>query len=367
MEQKLGCLVLENGMVFHGTRIGSLKNVVAEIVFATGMNGYLETLTDPSYFGQAVVQTFPLIGNYGVIPQDFESRKPFLSAYIMADCCDKPSNFRNQGELEAYLTENDIPALCGADTRTLTRVLRENGTMNGMICDTPEQADMELIRSYRVQEAVRNTTCDSPYTLGSPDAKRHVVLMDFGAKENIARCLVNRDCRVTVVPAYTTAEQISAMQPDGIMLSNGAGNPQENVEIIQELKKITALKIPMMAICLGHQLMALANNISTSKLKFGHRGANQPVLNLETNRMAVSTQNHGYQVLYDPQDAHCREVADLLFININDQTCEGLRYKHFPALSVQFHPEACAGPQDTEYLFDEFIEMMGGSSNAAES
>lgn len=358
MEQKSGCLVLENGAVFHGMRVGAQSNVICEIVFATGMNGYLETLTDPSYYGQGVVQTFPLIGNYGVIPQDFESRKPFLSAYLMSDCCDAPSNFRCGGRLSDWLAEQQIPALTGVDTRTLTRILRDHGTMNGMLCDTPEQANLDAIRAYRVTDAVRNTTCERAYTLGEPDTKYHVALLDLGAKTNIARSLVHRNCRVTVLPAYTSAEDIAALKPDGIMLSNGAGDPADNPQIIAEIKKLTASGIPIMAICLGHQLLALANGIPTAKLKFGHRGANQPALNLLTNRMAVTTQNHGYQVQYDTNDVHCRETADLLYVNLNDNTCEGLRYKHFPAMSVQFHPEACAGPQDTAFLFDEFVQMM---------
>lgn len=358
MDRSKGCLVLENGMVFHGTRFGSPENVTAEIVFATGMNGYLETLTDPSYFGQAVVQTFPLIGNYGVIPADFESRRPFLSAYIASEICDAPSNFRCRGTLTDWLAEQQIPVLTGVDTRTLTRILRDHGTMNGMICNVPEEADFVKIRAYRVTDAVKNTTCETDYTLGSENAEHRVALLDFGAKANIARELVKRGCRVTVLPAYTKCEDIAALRPDGIMLSNGAGDPADNPEIIAELQRIMKLNIPIMAICLGHQLLALANGIPTAKLKFGHRGANQPVLNLQTKQMAVTTQNHGYQVQYNPKEAACRDTADLLYVNINDNTCEGLRYKKIPALSVQFHPEACAGPQDTAFIFDEFVQMM---------
>ncbi|MBR6107490.1 MAG: carbamoyl phosphate synthase small subunit [Oscillospiraceae bacterium] len=357
MEQKPGCLVLENGMVFHGMRLGSQKNVIAEIVFTTGMNGYLETLTDPSYYGQAVVQSFPLIGNYGVIPEDFEARKPYLSAYIASEICDAPSNFRSRGKLSDWLAEQNIPALTGVDTRTLIRILRDRGTMNGMICDSPKDAEIEKIHAYRVTNAVRSTTCTQAYTLGEENAKHHIALLDFGAKANIARELVKRDCRVTVLPAYTKCDEIAALNPDGIMLSNGAGDPADNTEIITELKKTAALKIPIMAICLGHQLLALANGIPTAKLKFGHRGANQPVLNLMTKQMAVTTQNHGYQVQYDTKNQHCIETADLLYVNINDNTCEGLRYINIPAISVQFHPEACAGPHDTSYIFDEFLQM----------
>ena len=328
MDANEGCLVLENGMVFRGKRLGAGRNVTAEIVFATGMNGYLETLTDPSYYGQAVVQTFPLIGNYGVIPEDFESGRAYLSAYIASEICTDPSNFRSRGQLADWLTEQDIPVLTGVDTRMLTRVLRDHGTMK------------------------------RAYSLGDANAEYHVVLLDLGAKANIARSLAARGCRVTVVPAYTKCEDIANLHPDGIMLSNGAGDPADNPEIIAELKKIITLGIPVMAICLGHQLLALANGIPTAKLKFGHRGANQPVLNPETKHMAVTTQNHGYQVQYNTNAPHCRETADLLYINLNDNTCEGLRYRNFPAISVQFHPEACAGPQDTAFIFDEFVQMM---------
>ncbi|MCQ2407143.1 MAG: carbamoyl phosphate synthase small subunit [Oscillospiraceae bacterium] len=358
MDATEGCLVLENGMIFRGKRLGARNNVTAEIVFATGMNGYLETLTDPSYYGQAVVQTFPLIGNYGVIPEDFESVKPHLSAYIASEICMNPSNFRSEGRLADWLTAQNIPILTSVDTRTLTRVLRDHGTMNGMICDSPEQADMSKIRAYRVTDAVKHTTCENAYTIGDVNAPYHVVLLDIGAKANIARSLSERGCRVTVVPAYTKCEDIANLHPDGIMLSNGAGDPADNPEIIAELQKIITLGIPIMAICLGHQLLALANGITTAKMKFGHRGANQPVLNLETKRMAITTQNHGYQVQYNTDDPHCSKKADLLYVNLNDNTCEGLRYRNFPAISVQFHPEACAGPQDTAFIFDEFVQMM---------
>lgn len=358
MDTQAGCLVLENGAVFQGARIGARKNIIAEAVFATGMNGYLETLTDPSYFGQAVVQTFPLIGNYGVIEADFESRRPFLSAYLVSELCEAPSNFRCGGTLGNWLAENGIPGLCGIDTRRLTRMLRENGTMNAMLCDTPEQADPEAIKAYRVTDAVRHTTCDAAYSLGDAQAKYHIVLLDLGAKANIARCLVNRGCRVTVVPAFTPAAEIVALAPDGIMLSNGPGDPAVNTAVIAEIRRLTQSGKPIMAICLGHQLLALANGIQTAKLKFGHRGVNQPVRDRKTGRLAMTAQNHGYQVLYDEANAACRAAADLRFVNVNDGSCEGLMYREFPGLSVQFHPEACAGPQDTQGLFDEFMQML---------
>ncbi len=353
MDARAGCLVLENGAVFQGMRIGAQKNIIAEAVFTTGMNGYLETLTDPSYFGQAVVQTFPLIGNYGVIQADFEAKQPFLSAYLVSELCGEPSNFRCGGRLGDWLAANGIPGLCGIDTRRLTRILRENGTMNAMLCDSPEQADPDALSAYRVADAVAHTTCQSAYTLGDADAEYHVALLDLGAKANIARSLVKRGCRVTVLPAFTPAAEIAALHPDGIMLSNGPGDPAENTAIIAELKALTAYNIPIMAICLGHQLLALANGMQTAKLKFGHRGVNQPVRDLTTGHLAMTSQNHGYQVLYTETDAVLQR-----FVNVNDGTCEGLQYRDFPGLSVQFHPEACAGPQDTEWLFDEFLQMM---------
>lgn len=358
MERRDGCLVLENGMVFPGTRFGARKDVTAEVVFATGMNGYLETLTDKSYYGQAVTQTFPLIGNYGVIPDDFEAEHPALFGYIVSECCEEPSNFRSEGRLSDWLEKEGIPGLRGVDTRTLTRVLRENGTMNGMICSAPEQADLEALKHYRVRGAVAATTVRKPITLGEGNTRARVALLDYGMKSNIARCLVKRGCAVTVLPAQTKADEIKNLAPDGIMLSNGAGDPADNTDLIANLKDIARLGIPIMAICMGHQLLALAHGIPTRKLKFGHRGANQPVLRLSDSHLAITTQNHGYQVAFDPDDSLCAKTAVLTYQNLNDGTCEGLRYLDTPAVSVQFHPEACAGPKDTDYIFDEFMSMM---------
>ncbi len=349
-------LILENGKVFEGKSFGAKKETTGELVFTTAMTGYLETLTDPSYYGQVVIQTFPLIGNYGVIPSDFESKKPALRAYIVRNRCQEPSNFRCEGVLDTFLKDNDIPGLYDIDTRSLTRIVREYGVMNCKLTYSLEnlERDLQEIKSYRVKEAVASTTLDKAEFFESESHKKKVVLMDFGAKANIRRELVKRGCDVTVVPSFTTAEEIKAMNADGVMLSNGPGDPTENVEVIEELKKLAQMKIPTFGICLGHQLLALSQGAKTEKLHYGHRGANQPAKDLETGRIYITSQNHGYAVVNDslPQN------AKVSFINGNDGTCEGVTYLDMPAFSVQFHPEACGGPQDTAFLFDRFIEMM---------
>ena len=317
-------LILEDGTVFTGTSIGSTKDMISEIVFNTSMTGYLEVLTDPSYAGQAVVMTYPLIGNYGITP-DMESRKAWPDGYIVRELSRMPSNFRCEGTLQDFLKEQDIPGIAGIDTRALTKILREKGTMNGMI-----------------------TTNNGP----------KVALMDFGAKKNIAKSLNERGCEVTVYPAGTKAEEIIAANPDGIMLSNGPGDPETCVSIIEEIKKLYNTDIPIFAICLGHQLMALANGAKTYKLKYGHRGGNHPVKDLTNNRVYISSQNHGYAVdgtTIDPA------IAKEAFINVNDGTNEGLAYEGKNIFTVQFHPEACPGPQDSGYLFDRFMDMMKGA------
>lgn len=346
-------LILENGTVFEGKSFGADKEVVGEVVFTTAMTGYIETLTDPSYFGQIVVQTFPLIGNYGIISADFESKKPCLKAYIVREWCREPSNFRCEGNLGIFLKENGIPGICGIDTRRLTKIVREAGVMNGMIAKKiPE--DFEVIKKYSVTDAVKSVTADKTEVLEGNG--KNVVLMDFGAKKNIARSLNKRGCNVITVPSYTTADEIMKFNPDGVMLSNGPGDPKENTEIIEEIKKLCAKKIPLFGICLGHQLLALSQGADTAKLKYGHRGANQPVV-YRDGRVFISSQNHGYAV--------CSETlpdgAEESFKNANDGTNEGIEYSYMPAFSVQFHPEAAAGPLDTSFLFDKFIQMMGGN------
>ena len=349
-------LILEDGTVFTGVSIGSAREVISEIVFNTSMTGYLEVLTDPSYAGQAVVMTYPLIGNYGICREDMESVKPWPDGYIVRELSRMPSNFRSEDTIQHFLEENDIPGICGIDTRALTKILREKGTMNGMIT-TKEYQDLSepiaRMKEYRVTGVVKATTTKETYVL--PGEGKKVALLDLGAKRNIARSLNERGCQVTVYPADTPAEEILASNPDGIMLSNGPGDPAENVDIIREIRKLYESNVPIFAICLGHQLMALATGASTYKLKYGHRGGNHPVKDLETGRVYISSQNHGYAVDAESLDPN---VAKPAFVNVNDGTNEGLKYVGKNIFTVQYHPEACPGPQDSSYLFDRFLKMM---------
>ena len=349
-------LILEDGTVFAGTSIGSTREVISEIVFNTSMTGYLEVLTDPSYAGQAVVMTYPLIGNYGICHADMESGQPWPDGYIVRELSRIPSNFRSEDTIQNFLKIHDIPGISGIDTRALTKILREKGTMNGMITTT-EYADLSepirRMKEYQVTGVVLRTTTKEKYVLEGPG--KRVALMDYGAKRNIARSLHERGCQVTVYPADTSAETVLADHPDGIMLSNGPGDPQENVQIIEEVKKLYQSDVPIFAICLGHQLMALANGMRTYKLKYGHRGGNHPVKDLETGRVYISSQNHGYVVDTSNLDP---SVAVPAFVNVNDGTNEGLKYTGKNIFTVQYHPEACPGPQDSGYLFDRFMKMM---------
>ena len=348
-------LILENGTIFEGKSFGAQGEAVGEIVFTTAMTGYLETLTDPSYYGQIVVQTFPLIGNYGVIPADLESERPHVKAYIVRQWCQDPSNFRCEGDLDTFLKSNGIVGLYGIDTRALTRIVRESGVMNGKIVQEGSGFSFADLKSYSVTDAVKNTTCGE-ITVVKPEgkAKRRIALYDFGAKRNICRELVKRGCEVTILPAATPAEEVRKLSPDGIMLSNGPGDPAENVDIIEEIAKLCKLKIPTFGICLGHQLLALSQGARTEKLKYGHRGANQPCTDTESGRVYITSQNHGYAVRSSTLPEGARES----FINANDGTCEGVTYDYMPAFSVQFHPEACGGPLDTGFLFDRFMELV---------
>jgi carbamoyl-phosphate synthase small subunit len=395
-------LILEDGTVFEGTHIGADKEIISEIVFNTSMAGYLEVLTDPSYAGQAVCMTYPLIGNYGICRDDCESLRPWPDGFIVRELSRIPSNFRNDLSIQQYLEENGVPGIAGIDTRALTKILREKGTMNGMIT-TDENYDFEAIlprlKAYTTGKVVEKVTCKEKYVIApttelsqngalSGSAKfdkeayekgvremrptlvkelngagLKVALYDFGAKANIARSLAERGCEVTVYPALTPAEEIIASAPDGIMLSNGPGDPKECVSIIEEIKKLYATDIPIFAICLGHQLMALANGADTHKMKYGHRGGNHPVKDLETGRVYISSQNHGYVVDTDRLDP---KVAVPAFVNVNDGTNEGLSYTGKKIFTVQYHPEACPGPQDSRYLFDRFIQLMQSSKNAAD-
>ena len=320
------------------------------------MTGYLEVLTDPSYAGQAVVMTYPLIGNYGICREDMESRQAWPDGYIVRELSRIPSNFRSGDTIEHFLKEQDIPGISGIDTRALTKILREKGTMNGMITTNGEydlEEVKERIRQYTVKGVVLKTSVKKPYVL--PGNGKKVALLDCGAKDNIARNLNQRGCEVTVYPADTPAEEILKTNPDGIMLSNGPGDPAENVGIIEEVRKLYESSVPIFAICLGHQLMALATGAKTYKLKYGHRGGNHPVKDLETGRVYITSQNHGYAVDEESLDP---SVAVPAFVNVNDKTNEGLKYVGKNIFTVQYHPEACPGPLDSGYLFDRFMRMM---------
>ena len=387
-------LILEDGTVFEGTHIGADKEVISEIVFNTSMAGYLEVLTDPSYAGQAVCMTYPLIGNYGICKDDMESRKPWPDGFIVRELSRNYSNFRADISIQQFLEENGVPGIAGIDTRALTKILREKGTMNGMITTNENYNFDEILprlKAYTTGKVVEKVTCDHVYEVKgsqsltengaiSGSAKfdaaafaqgvrekkpslvkelngkgKKVALLDLGTKANIAYSLKSRGCDVTVYPAQTKAEEIIAAAPDGIMLSNGPGDPKECTEIIAEIRKLYDTDIPIFAICLGHQLMALATGADTYKMKYGHRGGNHPVKDLATGRVYISSQNHGYVVDMDKLDP---KVATPAFINVNDGTNEGLNYTGKKIFTVQFHPEACCGPQDSGYLFDIFIDMM---------
>lgn len=400
-------LILEDGTVFTGTSFGAAKEVISEIVFNTSMAGYPEVLTDPSYAGQAVCMTYPLIGNYGVCLEDMESVRPWPDALIVRETCHVPSNFRSDESLDAFMKKYDIPGIAGIDTRALTKLLREIGTMNGMIT-TDEHYDLQIIlpqlKKYTCGKVVEKVTCKEKYTVpGAKDLSENgpisghaffdsneyekyqdgdksckekrpslvrslngqglkIGLLDVGLKENIVRSLSMRGCDVTVYPAWTPAAEILADQPDGIMISNGPGDPKECTSIIAEVRKLYESNVPIFAICLGHQLMALATGSDTFKLKYGHRGGNHPVKDLTTGRVYISSQNHGYAV---DESSVNPAIAEPLFVNVNDGTNEGLVYKGKNIFTVQFHPEACPGPQDSGFLFDRFIENIKEGRNTA--
>ena len=350
---KKGYLILQDGQVFEGVRFGAETDTVGELVFTTGMCGYVETLTDPSYAGQIVMQTYPLIGNYGIIREDFEGAC-CVKGYVVREYCDTPSNFRTDCDLDTYLKEQGVPGLCGVDTRELTRIIREHGVMNAAICDEIP-ADLTPIKTYAITGVVEAVSCKEPDRYQAEGEERfRVSLLDYGAKRNIVRELQKRGCTVTVLPASTSAEDILAADPDGVMLSNGPGDPAENVYQIEQIRKLLG-KVPMFGICLGHQLTALAAGGSTYKLKYGHRGVNQPVRDVEGVRTYITSQNHGYAV-----DGDTVKLGKVRFVNANDGTCEGIDYPELKAFTVQFHPEACTGPKDTSFLFDRFVELMKG-------
>lgn len=394
-------LILEDGTVFEGKHIGADREIISEIVFNTSMAGYLEVLTDPSYAGQAVCMTYPLIGNYGIARDDMESLRPWADGFIVRELSRIPSNFRCDVTIQQFLEENQVPGIAGIDTRALTKLLREKGTMNGMITTNAGISVPEILprlKEYRTGKVVERVTCREKYVVKAAEALEEngplsgaarfdreayakgvreprpalvkelngrglkVALLDFGAKDNIARSLAERGCQVTVYPALTPGEEIIGSGPDGIMLSNGPGDPKECKSIINETRKLYDTDIPIFAICLGHQLMALATGADTYKMKYGHRGGNHPVKDLETGRIYISSQNHGYVVDTERLDPG---IAVPAFVNVNDGTNEGLVYTGKNIFTVQYHPESCPGPQDSRYLFDRFINLMHVSKGLA--
>ncbi|MCX4302717.1 MAG: carbamoyl phosphate synthase small subunit [Clostridia bacterium] len=351
-----GYLVLENGQIFEGEKIGSDKDTACEVVFNTGMAGYIETFTDPSYAGQGIVMTYPLIGNYGIIKQDSESSRIWAKAVIVHKLAEHESNFRTEGTLESFLIENDIPGLKNVNTRKLTKILRDSGTMKGYITtDITHLSKIHgEIEKYKISDVVEEVTCKEVEKYNE-NAEKQVALLDYGYKKNILKSLLKRNVGVTIYPATTTAEEILKSNPDGIMLSNGPGDPEDCTFQIENVKKLYDSDIPIFGICLGHQLMGLATGAKTAKLKYGHRGPNHPVKDLETRRVYITSQNHGYYILETSIDP---EIAEVSHVNLNDRTVEGLKYKNKNIFTVQFHPEACPGPEDTGYLFDKFVEMI---------
>lgn len=343
-------LILENGCVFEGDAFGYLQETVGEVVFNTGMTGYQEVLTDPSYYGQIVTMTYPLIGNYGLNLEDAESGSPKVKGFIVREACRYPNNFRCEMSLEDYLINNKIMALEKVDTRALTKILRDNGTMKGIITleELSEAYIKETLQEFSNKDAVSCVTTESSYTI--PGKGPHVAAVDFGIKSNILRSFQRRGCKITVFPANASCEEILKVNPDLVFLSNGPGDPEDLTDIIENVKGLIGKK-PIVGICLGHQLLALALGGKTSKLKFGHRGCNHPVKDLEENKVYITTQNHGYYVSELPKDMKVTHVS------VNDGTVEGMRHEKLPIYCVQFHPEACPGPKDVDYIFDKFLEV----------
>ena len=352
-------LLLADGSIYEGYSVGAKGTTIGEVVFTTGMTGYQEVLTDPSYYGQSVTHTFPLLGNYGVNSEDNASSRCHLKGYIIREWCEKPSNFRCEDSLDMFLKDRGVIGLYGIDTRSLTKKLRETGVMNGMITNEPitdKKAALEKIQAFYIKDAVKSVSTSEIRTFKAQgETKYRVVLVDYGYKRSIENALLSRGCEVTVVPYNVTAEQIKEIAPDGIVLSDGPGDPKDNIDVILNLRSILELKIPTFGICLGHQLLALANGCTTRKLKYGHRGSNQLVLDTELGRTFVTSQNHGYVV---ESDSVKPAVGVVNCKNANDGSCEGIRYLKYPAFSVQFHPEFSCGPLDTPIMFDKFIEMM---------
>lgn len=345
-----GQLILENGARFSGTLFGDIKDIAGEVVFTTGMTGYQETLTDPSFAGQIVTMTFPLIGNYGINLEDMEAKHTSLKAFVVREKCDYPSNFRNEMNLDDFLKEQGVVGLEGVDTRALTRVIRDHGVMKGVIMrGEPSETEFSaLIDKLDNSHVIMDTTTEHIYTLNE-DGKTHVAFIDMGAKDGILRDLVKRNCKITVFPANIPSQLIEDARPDLVFISNGPGDPEDAPGTAGTIKSLIG-KFPICGICMGHQIIGLALGCKTKKLKFGHHGGNHPVKDLSDGKVYITSQNHNYIVSDYP------DYVEESFINVNDGTCEGIRHKSLPIQSVQFHPEASPGPLDTGWLFDRFLK-----------
>lgn len=362
---KPALLVLESGRVFRGASFGADGETFGEIVFNTSMSGYQEILTDPSYAGQIICMTYPLIGNYGVNEEDPESRRPWAEGFVVREASRVASNWRSTETLDSYLKRNKIVGIEKIDTRALVRHIRDKGAMRAAI-STVDLDEQSLLAKVLASPDMNNRELASSVTVAAKydyaaanEEKFHVVCYDFGVKTNSLREFSKFGCRITVVPAETTADEVLALEPDGIFLSNGPGDPASMAATVAEIKKLTETKVPMFGICLGHQILGQVFGGSTYKLKFGHRGGNQPIMDLTTGKVEIAAHNHGFAV----EAESLPENVEVTHVNLNDKTVAGLRHKTLPIFSVQYHPESAPGPHDSEYLFERFIELMDSSKN----